>query len=164
MLNKYAEKAKENSTGFQDVIETANTSYAYTRGSTTKILVRSYTDKKYEKTLKIPDPLVVFCYHPDGRQIVAITCPDKDKPTVPYKKVKLLFFDVATGNITKTIKGLESHTVVLAYHACACVSPTRGVELVWATLMQVNFWNLETGEERIAFKSVSRNFFILFCM
>ena len=117
--------------------------------------MRSYTDEKYKNILKVPDPMVVFCYHPDGQQIIAITCPDKDKHTVPYKKVKLLFFDVASGNVIKTIKGLESHTVLVAYHACACLSPTRGVELIWATLMQVNFWNLETGEERIAFKSVS---------
>lgn len=153
-MNKYAEKAEVDSTGFQDVIETATTTYAYTRGVTTKIILRSYVDEKYKNILEVPDPMIVFCYHPDGCQIIAITCPDKDNYTVPYKKVKLLFLDVVTGNVTKTIQGLNSHTVLVAYHACACLSPTRGVELIWATLMQINFWNLETGEERIAFKSV----------
>ena len=126
------------------MIETATTTYAYTRGVTTKITVRSYTDEKYKNTLKVPDPMVMFCYHPDGQQIIAITCPDKDKHTVPYKKVKLLFFDIASGNVTKTIKGLESHTVLIAYRACACLSPTRGVELIWATPVSYTHLTLPT--------------------
>jgi len=41
--------------------------------------------------------------------------------------------------------------------AMVCKMQT-GLELIWPTLMQINFWNLETGQERKALQSVSPAF------
>ena len=153
LLTTLDEKPKANKTGFQDLTDASNITFAYTRGDAKQIIVRDFTKVK-KVVLKIPYTLVVFCYTPDGGQIVAIACPDKDNYSVSYKTMILYFFDVETGDVARKIEGKDSHTVVMAYDACASLTP-RGLELVWATLMQINFWNLDTGEERVALKSVS---------
>ena len=96
----------------------------------------------------------MFVFTPDGSQIVAITSPDPN--TVAFKRAFLYIYNPSSGELIKEIEGKDSHTVLMCYHASIYQS-SAGLELIWTTLMQVNFWNLETGEERTTLKQVKNS-------
>jgi len=93
---KYEEKAEENPTGFYDIVSVSNEYFAYTRGKDTEFFIREFTQEKEKKMVKSPDLLVMYCFTPDGSEIVAITSPDPI--TVPYKRVVFRFFSPISGS------------------------------------------------------------------
>ena len=72
LIRSDKEKAKQDSSGFQDILMTANETFAYTRGSKEEIYIRKYDNGDYKKTIKMPHSLVFFSYTPDGNQLVAL--------------------------------------------------------------------------------------------
>ena len=119
ILIQYEEKAKENSTGFSDIVSVSNEYFAYTRGKDTEFIVReiSQDKKKKKKPVKSPDPFVMYCFTPDGCEIVAITSPDS--ASVPFKRVTLRFFDIKSGTFNERFSRY--------YYSCSKILYIQGI-------------------------------------
>lgn len=143
-------KAAPNESGFSDVVGAGNEVFAYTRGKPKEILVGKYTQEKFRKVIKPPHPALTFCFAPDGERIVMVTSPvTKDV----YKQAVFFVYNATTGNILKKYDGIDRHTVMMCYDACVADTPF-GLEMIWATIFQVNIWNVDTNAERTTLKTV----------
>ena len=63
-------------------------------------------------------------------------------------------YDTSSWKITKDSKSKFDHVMVDVSDLHISKLAT-GRELIWTVMTQINFWNLETGDERIALKTVS---------
>ena len=45
--------------------------------------------------------------------------------------------------------------MTIGVHDMTIVKLDKGLELIWPVMHQINFWNLNTGVEKVALKSVS---------
>lgn len=133
-----------------DVVAAGNEVFAYTRGKSTEFIFGNYTNENFRKVIKPPHPLIILSFLPDGQQI-AVLCSPETKET--YKQAVMLIYDAKSGNIVKNLSGKDRHTVMTCYDSSVAMT-SFGMTFIWATIMQINFWNLETGEERITLKTV----------
>lgn len=150
LTRKITEKAEDNSSGFTNIVGAGNEVFAYTRGKNTEFTIGSYSKDNFRKTVKPPHPLVMFSFTPDGERIVVLCSPTTE---VSYKQAVLLIYNANSGHVTKKFEGKDRHTVMMCYDA-SVAKTTFGLEFVWATIFQINFWNLDTGQERTSLKTV----------
>ena len=89
-----------------------------------------------------------------GDRLVLLSCP---KIESSYKKMVLHIYCSTSWNILTKHESKDSHIIATCYNASIAELET-GIEFIWPTMFQVNFWNLETGMERSALKSVIVSF------
>ena len=58
-----------------------------------------------------------------------------------------------TANLKREFESHSGHLVITVFH-CSIFDGPSGPEVVWPTMMEVNYWNIVTGEQRVALTSV----------
>ena len=71
-----------------------------------------------------------------------------------YLQVHLVIYDTSSWSVTKDSKSKFDAMIINIYDMALC-NLKKGWELIWPTMFQINFWNINTGVERVALKSVS---------
>lgn len=150
----YEETAEDSSTGYTDTISGGGNYYGYTRGKNTELTIRKADDQSYVKKLKVPYGLMYFIFDERGSELV--TLGTNSSLQEQYKEVHLVIWDTSSWNIAKDSKSTFDTMIITVYHM-SLVKMKFGWELIWPVLFQINFWNLNTGVERVALKSVSAN-------
>ena len=68
-------------------------------------------------------------------------------------QVFLIVWDTSSWAIEKETES-KFDAMVISVHDMSIVKLEKGWEVVWPVIFQINFWNLNTGVERVALKSV----------
>ena len=68
--------------------------------------------------------------------------------------MNLTIWDTSSWNIVSDRESKFDAMMINVYDA-AVAKLSKGWEVIWPVIFQVNFWNLNTGVERVALKSVS---------
>lgn len=69
-------------------------------------------------------------------------------------QMHLVIWDTSSWDIILD-KMSQFHPMISTLYDVTIVKTANGMELIWPVLNQINFWNLETGQERAALKVVN---------
>ena len=75
----------------------------------------------------------------------------------------LTVWDTSSWNIEKETES-KFDAMIISVYDMTIVKLDKGWELIWPVIFHINFWNLNTGVERVALKSVSLWAFCHFCV
>ena len=148
---KIAHSSKTNASGFINILAAGEKFYSYTRGNNKKIHIRDFTDKNVLKSVKLTCGIIFFVISSDGKDLCVLASPSsmQDSPKI----VKLFIYEMETATLKREFESLSGHLITTVFH-CSIFDGPSGPEVVWPTMMEVNFWNIVTGEQRIALRSV----------
>ena len=71
-----------------------------------------------------------------------------------------MIWDTSTWKVKKEQK-TTVHPNYLTVYDMTITKTKDGLMLIWPELYEINFWNLETGEEKVAFRSVRPKYSLL---
>ena len=78
-------------------------------------------------------------------------------------QVVLTVWDTSSWNVEKETESKFDAMIIMVYDM-SIVKLAKGWEVIWPVMFQINFWNLNTGVERVALKSVScKTLFRFYC-
>ena len=148
---KIAHSSKTNASGFINILAAGEKFYSYTRGNNKKINIRDFTDKNVLKSIKLTCGIIFFVISFDGKDLCVLASPSsmQDSPKI----VKLFIYEMETATLKREFESHSGHLITTVFH-CSIFDGPSGPEVVWPTMMEVNFWNIVTGEQRIALRSV----------
>ena len=148
---KIAHSSKTNASGFINILAAGEKFYSYTRGNNKKIHIRDFTDKNVLKSVKLTCGIIFFVISSDGKDLCVLASPSsmQDSPKI----VKLFIYEMETATLKREFESHSGHLITTVFH-CSIFDGPSGPEVVWPTMMEVNFWNIVTGEQRIALRSV----------
>ena len=148
---KIAHSSKTNASGFINILAAGEKFYSYTRGNNKKIHIRDFTDKNVLKSIKLTCGIIFFVISSDGKDLCVLASPSsmQDSPKI----VKLFIYEMETATLKREFESHSGHLITTVFH-CSIFDGPSGPKVVWPTMMEVNFWNIVTGEQRIALRSV----------
>lgn len=146
LKHKIEDKPPESKDPLVDIIMAGTDQFVYSRKVKDRFFVGKIADHKYKKKIKSPSSIVFFTFSEDRSKFVLLNSPSSVNEA--YKTVWLHIYDPVTWNIVKKLEGMDSHTILYVTNVSM-----SGDELIWPTMLQINFWNVQTGRERHAMKS-----------
>ena len=92
-----------------------------------------------------------FIISSDGKDLCVLASPSdmQDSPKI----VKLFIYEMETATLKREFESHSGHFIITVFHSSIFDGPS-GPEVVWPTMMEVNYWNIVTGEQRVALRSV----------
>ena len=137
---------------FKDIIAGCDDLFAYTRGNSKEIKIRNLLDEKFEKTITSPHTLLNFRLSPSGKYLVAITSEGYNASGTSID-IYIVVWNASSWDIVKDVQSNFDHmlsgTVFMSMQVVQ-----DGIQLIWCTYYEINFWNVDTEKESIALKQV----------
>ena len=150
-IYKISHSSETNASGFVNVLAAGEKFYSYTRGNNKEIYVRDFTDKNFLKSINLKCGIMFFVISSDGKDLCVLASPS-DMQDFP-KIVKLFIYEMETATLKREFESHSGHFIITVFHSSIFDGPS-GPEVVWPTMMEVNYWNIVTGEQRVALRSV----------
>ena len=148
---KVSHSSETNASGFTNILAAGEKFFAYTRGNNKEIHIRNFTDEKFLKSICLTCGIIFFVISSDGKDLCVLASPSdmQDSPKI----VKLFIYEIETASLKREFESHSGHLIIFVYHTSIFDGPS-GPEVVWPTLNEVNYWNIITGEQRVALRSV----------